>query len=134
MREATAVEGLLVPPEQLRWIHRLLLDGVARARREAWDVPVEVRKALDIIERGARISATGNAPEGADLLRFRSTDAPPPPDGKVVDVKTAAAELGLTDRRVRQLAASGRIAGHRAGAVWCLSLADVRRFANDRPA
>ncbi len=52
---------------------------------------------------------------------------------KVMAVAEAADELGVSDRRVRQMLADGRLPGVRAGRSWVLEEQAVREYAKNRP-
>lgn len=49
-----------------------------------------------------------------------------------VDCRTAAAALDVSERRVRQLLASGLLAGRKVGGRWLADPQDVARYARDR--
>lgn len=62
------------------------------------------------------------------------TPNPPSPAGfkSVVDCQQAAAALGVSERRVRQLLAGGLLAGRKVGGRWLADAEDVTRLARDR--
>jgi excisionase family DNA binding protein len=49
--------------------------------------------------------------------------------GRSIDCDEAAGLLGLSDRRVRQLATEGLLSGVKVGRKWCFNLADVLAYA-----
>lgn len=51
---------------------------------------------------------------------------------QAVDCQAAAAELGVSDRYVRQLLAEGTLAGRKVGGRWLADAEDVTRLARDR--
>lgn len=51
----------------------------------------------------------------------------------VVKVADAAAELGVSSRRVRQMLADGVLAGERVGRVWVVDSEQLRQFEHRRP-
>ena len=51
----------------------------------------------------------------------------------VLGVSEAAAELGVSDRRVRQMLADGVLAGQRVGRAWVIDLNDLRQVEHCRP-
>lgn len=51
---------------------------------------------------------------------------------RVMAVAEAADELGVSDRRIRQMLADGRISGERAGRSWVLEEQAVREYAKSR--
>ncbi len=51
----------------------------------------------------------------------------------VVGVAEAAAELGVSDRRVRQMLADGVLAGDRVGRAWVIEPQQLRRIEHRRP-
>lgn len=51
---------------------------------------------------------------------------------KWVDCPGAAAELGVSERRARQLVAGGLLTGRKVGGKWLIDRDDVARLAGDR--
>jgi excisionase family DNA binding protein len=56
------------------------------------------------------------------------------PAPTLVSTRRAAAKLGVTGERVRQLIAAGQLAGAKLGDAWLLDEADVDRLAAERAA
>jgi hypothetical protein len=93
---------------------------------------LEVRAALIAAVELSRRSTSGDfraeTPSEDESLASSSTWMPPCP------VPTAAELLGLSNRRVRQLAASGRIEGRRGPNGWQLDRVSVEEFRRSRTA
>lgn len=109
------------------------LEAVERRERAAGRaVPPRVARLMGDLERAlADRQAAASAGSG--------TAAVPQPDpspsweaAQRVDAETAARLLGVSARRVRVLAAEGRLAAHKRGGSWELDRADVERAARER--
>src|SRR5690606_28699325 len=87
---------------------------------------------LDLREAGRQWLATRDDGAGTEL---GSTPAPTPDTAATfewVDCPGAAAALGVSERRVRQLVADGLLAGPKVGGTWLIHRNDVAREAADR--
>jgi len=87
---------------------------------------------LDLHEAGKQwIAARGDA-SATEV----GSPAAVPPDAEApfmwVDCPGAAAALGVSERRVRQLVAGGLLTGRKVGGKWLIDRDDVARLAGDR--
>ncbi len=109
------------------------LEAVERQMRVSGSaVPPRVRRLIADLERAMahHLAAVGTASGTAVLPQ-----ADPSPSWEAaerVDVEMAARVLGVSARRVRVLAAAGRLAAHKRGGSWELDRADVERAARER--
>ncbi len=103
--------------------------GVGRA-----DVAVSIESAVAQIREAARAY---DAWRGAGVSGGGSAEVPLSGRGAgssrgVVDTSTAAAALGVTERRVRQLLEAELLDGRKAGGRWVVDGEDLERLCEDR--
>lgn len=111
-----SVSGVMVPD---RWCAQL-----AFALRHPGEVTGDLARLLAVLDRAAaehaRRAVSGASSAGVSVAALPAeTASSSDGDGREwLSTGAAAAALGLTDRRVRQLARCGALAGRRSGRRW----------------
>jgi hypothetical protein len=108
---------LFVPPRFARLLAALLDDAEAHFRRDGMPVPPELRDWLaDLAALADREAAAAAERDPVDVSESSAW----------IDVPTAATILGVSERRVRTMAANGLLVAKRSGQRrWLLSADDV---------
>lgn len=123
----------VVSLEAVRQLAGILPSGMARAVVDA-----------AVRELGRRARRDGGAPAMAHGLRdvlaaldaagIADTGSPSGTMGpSLVTVAEAAETAGVSERRVRQLAASGRLRSRRYGRQWLIELSSAEEYRRERP-
>ncbi|HET9733179.1 MAG TPA: helix-turn-helix domain-containing protein [Acidimicrobiales bacterium] len=132
LRDVVVVEAG-VAAQLFRHLPELEASLRRAARRDGLAVsPGVARVIAELRELGAEHEArlSGSSGTAGDLGGFRSSGSPRGPvvTLPVVSVATAAAALGVSPRRVRQLADAGRLPGTKSGRAWTFTAAAVAAF------
>lgn len=116
---ASDADGVLVPPELCRTLARLAVVGLAELSRR--DGGLRPMPGLNDVLRDL---------EHADIAGTGSTLAKVDPEP--LTVKAAALEMGVSERRVRQLAESGAIIARRHGRAWLVDATAAQEYRRER--
>lgn len=110
----TVAGGVVVPAAMCRQVARWVLAGVraeVAAERDHGGPPFPAAPYMDL--HRALLSAA-SAVDG-------TTDVTPPP-ARLLSTREAGRHLGLGARRIRQLAASGRVPARKLGRQWWITM------------
>jgi excisionase family DNA binding protein len=106
--------GVYLPGWACAVLDRMALDAV---RREVRGQHPDLDAVLGAVHEAAlRFRVAAEAGSRLDATEIRSASS------SAVDTTTAAARLGVTARRVRQLIATGRLAATRIGGGWAIEV------------
>jgi len=108
--------GVYLPDWACAVLDRMVLDAL---RREVRGQSADLDRVLGAVHEAAlrfRVAAATEAGSRLDTTEIR------PASSSAVDTTTAAAQLGVTPRRVRQLIAIGRLAATRIGGSWAVDV------------
>lgn len=110
----------MIAPDELRWLRAAAAEAILTRRRRREFVPTPLQSALaridDMLTSG--IAANGNDRKDAAA------------QSESIDINTAAALIGLTPRRVRQLAP--QLGGERVGGRWIFQRREILEHADGR--
>ncbi len=99
--------------------------AIAAMRAAQWLHGTDVAEALRAIHfAGDAWQATVELRERNNEIRYELPD----PDRATLTVEEASEHLGIGNRRVQQLAQSGRITSHRTGGRWVLDQKSVNTY------
>jgi hypothetical protein len=129
-------DGSVVVPARTAAI---LLAELGKLPRDGRRLP-EIETVLSALGVGARMHRGRQArlqdlerrAAGAIASQVLATALVEPPLESEVTVAVAAARLGVTDGRVRQLASAGRLAGRKAAGAWYFPADAVNELAKER--
>jgi excisionase family DNA binding protein len=134
--------GVLIPPEALGWLVMFFgregqgLDARRWSREKGGSPPESFFAIADV----ALAAAAGHASavltldvDGETSARGNDLDLPVQDSSEWLSTSTAADRLGLSARRVRQLADAGRLPGaRRVGRDWLVPVASVSKETRPR--
>lgn len=103
--------GVLVDGASARWLLALLADGRRRAALEGWRVPPPVVQLLRALEHDAAGHTSGSSPDRPEVVWMPAAEA--------------ALLLGVSARRVTQMANEGRVSARKRNGRWEIDAADV---------
>lgn len=122
------VTGVVLTASDAALLLPVLSDGVQRRRVRGDAIGVDVLALVDEVAALARAWRAAEAAEPAELPQRDDSDI----QSDDVTTQEAGTLLGVTDRRVRQLIASGRLSAQRTGGAWHVQTSEVERYAGDR--
>ena len=120
--------GVLLDPAECALVAGVLADGVHRRRARGEAIGVELLAVLEEVEVLARAFRAASAPGNAELPQPDESDV----DHDDVTTSEAAAVLGVSDRRVRQLITDDRLSGRKIRGAWFVPTAEVEKYAARR--
>src|SRR5690242_18947010 len=115
--------GVYLPWWACAVLERMALDAL---RREVRGQSADLDYVLGAVHEAGlrfRVAAAAEAGSRLDATEIR------PASSSTVDTATAAARLGVTPRRVRQLIATGRLAATRIGGSWAVDVDTLTDYA-----
>jgi len=122
--------GVFLSADDAAALARLLGHGVRRARAGGEVVGREVLALVDELTTVGRAHRATSAVGSTEVPLIDQDDD----HADTVTVQEAAARIGVTDRRVRQLINAGRLSGVKHGGSWYVPLVEVDRIGRTRAA
>ncbi len=120
----------LVTPRVAHHIEKALHDAAQKAHREGFEIPADV---ADFVADVRRLAEWYRSQRSGSISARAEIAGATPGNPVTLTAGDVGAALGVSPRRVRQMAAAGEIPGETdADGLWVFDAEEIERFADGR--